>query len=266
MNSTLAAAAPDFDLQPLAIPRAAAAGVEVFCVTFDFTATLDHSAFAVLSDAERAKAARYLRHEDSVRHAATRVALRELLAERTGVAPAALRFEQDAAGRPRLAASADSAQEASHAWPDFNVSHSGQHALIALAARRKVGVDIEVARRDKKWQGLTPAVFAPRDEAWVAALPEQQRADAFYAVWTAKEALLKALGIGIGEGMTWFSVLSGNDNGNHNDDAREPRVAVNDQRVRSGAALLQLDAVWLQVPAGYAGCVAWSRESEAPRA
>ncbi|MCC8396162.1 4'-phosphopantetheinyl transferase superfamily protein [Paraburkholderia sp. MMS20-SJTR3] len=262
MNSTLAAAAPDFDFQPLAIPRAAAAGVEVFCVTFDFTAMLDHHAFAVLSDTERAKAARYLRHEDAVRHAATRVALRELLAERTGIAPAVLRFEQDAAGRPRLAGSADPAHQAAHAWPDFNVSHSGQHALIALAARRKVGVDIEVARRDKNWQALTPAVFAPRDEAAVAALPDERRVAAFYDIWTAKEALLKALGVGIGEGMTWFSVLHDDDDG----DAREPRVALDDPRARSGAALLQLDAVWLQVPAGYAGCVAWSRATETPRA
>jgi 4'-phosphopantetheinyl transferase len=258
MNSTLACTAPAFDLQPLAVPRALAAGVEVFCVTFDFSATLDHPAFAALSDDERARAARYLRHEDTLRHAATRAALRRLLAERTSVPPDALRLEQDADGRPRVTAMPDLPQARAAAWPDFNVSHSGQHALIALAARRKVGVDIEVIRDDRNWQALARAVFGPRDRARLAALPAGRRADAFYAVWTAKEALLKTLGVGIGEGMTWFSVLG--------DGAREPCVAVSDPRQRNGAALVQLDAEWLQVPDGYAGCVAWSRETVVPQA
>ena len=241
-----ATAAPDFDVRLLDVPRARAAGIEVFCLTFDFSATLDHPCFTVLSVDERAKAARFLRHEDTLRHAATRVVLRRLLAERTGVAAGELRFERDAAGRPRLV-------PAQVPLPDFNVSHSGQHALIAIAARGRVGVDIEVARTDMNWQALVPAVFAPRDEARVVALPVEQRGDAFFSVWTAKEALLKALGVGIGDGMTWFSVLGA---------ARyEPHVEVSDASVRSASAITGFDAVWLAVPPGYCGCIAWSRDA-----
>ncbi|NML30394.1 4'-phosphopantetheinyl transferase family protein [Paraburkholderia antibiotica] len=253
-----ATAAPDFDVCALDVPRAYAVGVEVFRLKFDFGLTLDHPAFVVLSDDERARATRYLRHEDTLRHAQTRVILRALLAARTGVPPGELRFEQDATGRPRLGPPSGPRSTQPDRWPDFNVSHSGHYALIAIAARRKVGIDIEVAREDKNWQALTPAVFAPRDEAQVAALPAERRAAAFYDIWTAKEALLKALGVGIGEGMTWFSVLG--------DGARDPHVAVDDPRARNGHALMQLDVVWLDVPAGYAGCVAWSRDMVAPAA
>ncbi|WP_233836270.1 4'-phosphopantetheinyl transferase family protein [Paraburkholderia sp. ZP32-5] len=261
MNSMIATAAPDFDVRVLDVPRARAAGIEIFCVTFDFAMSLEHPAFAVLSDDERAKAARFLRHEDALRHAGTRVVLRYLLAERTGVKPDALHFEPDAAGRPRIVSLRNPLSNtpgAPDVCLDFNVSHSGRHALIAIAARGRVGVDIEAARNGIDWQRLTPTVFAPRDNAYVSALPVSLRADAFYAVWTAKEALLKALGVGIGDGMTWFSVL-GDGDGQH-----EPSVALSDDHARNGNAILQLDAQWLQISAGYCACVAWSGDGVLP--
>lgn len=249
----IATAAPDFDVHLLDVPRARAAGVEIFCITFDFGVMLDHPAFAILSDDERAKAVRFVRHEDALRHAGTRAVLRQLLAERTGEKPGALRFEPDAAGRPRVVPMRSSPADKPDVWPDFNVSHSGRHALIAIAARGRVGVDIEAARNGMNWHALTPTVFAPRDDAYVSALPAHSRADAFYAVWTAKEALLKALGVGIGDGMTWFSVLG--------DAQQAPSVALSDDRARNGNAILQLDAQWLRISAGYCACVAWSRDA-----
>lgn len=253
----IATAAPDFDVRSLEVPRARAAGIEIFRITFDFGVTLDRPAFAVLSDDERAKAARFLRHEDALRHAGTRVVLRQLLAERTGVKRDALRFEPDATGRPRVASTPSSSSGEPDAWPDFNVSHSGQHALIAIAARGRVGVDIEAARNDIDWQALTPTVFAPRDDAYVSALPVHLRAHAFYDVWTAKEAMLKALGVGIGDGMTWFSVLG--------DGWREPRIALSEEHARDGRPILQLEAQWLPISAGYSACVAWSRDAVLPK-
>jgi 4'-phosphopantetheinyl transferase len=257
MDSMIATAASDFDVRLLEVPRARVAGIEIFCITFDFHVTLDSPAFAVLSDDERARAARFLRHEDALRHAGTRVVLRRLLAERTGVKPDALRFEPDAAGRPRVASNESSLSGEPDAWPDFNVSHSGQHALIAIAARGRVGIDIEAARDEMNWQALTPTVFASRDAACVSALPVHLRAAAFYDVWTAKEAMLKALGVGIGDGMNWFSVLA---EGQH----QQPSAALSDEPAHKGNAILQLDAQWLRISAGYSACVAWSRDAVMP--
>ncbi|MEX3968446.1 4'-phosphopantetheinyl transferase superfamily protein [Paraburkholderia sp. EG286B] len=239
-----------FNVRELAAPRASAADIEIFCVTFDFRVTLDCPAFAPLSDDERAKVARFRRHDDALRYAMTRVALRQLLAERTDLKASELRFERDTGGRPRLH---KSMQSGPGGQLDFNVSHSEQYALIAIGRQRRVGVDIEFARKDMNWRKLTSAVFAPRDEAHVTALPMHKRADAFYDVWTAKEAMLKALGAGIGGGMTWFSVLG--------DRQHEPRIVVSEESVRDRDVIANLDAVWLRALSGYAACVAWSRDA-----
>jgi len=233
----------------LNVPHAYAAGVELLCATFDFRMNLHESAFAVLSDEERTSAARFLRHEDAIRFATTRVVLRHALAKRSGLAADELRLQRDEVGRPRLA----STKGHMRIPLDFNVSHSGQHALIALATGRRVGVDIETRRADLNWQTLSTAVFAPQDASYVAALPAHVRVDAFYDVWTAKEALLKALGIGIGRGMTWFSVLGGKQG--------EPLVPVISKQMHAACTLTAFDAAWCIVPAGYSACVAWSRDN-----
>ena len=237
-----------FHVRMLNVPRAHAAGVELLCVTFDFRMNLDGLAFAVLSDEERMSAAGFLQHEDAIRFATTRVVLRHALAKRSGLPAGELRLERDVVGRPRLA----SPKGHMRISTDFNVSHSGQHALIALATGRRVGVDIEARRTDLNWQTLSTAVFAPHDEAYVSALPAHLRINTFYDVWTAKEALLKALGIGIGSGMTWFSVLGGKQD--------EPLVRVISKQMGTACALMAFDAAWCNVPAGYAACVAWSRD------
>ena len=240
-----------FDVRTLNVPRAVAAGVELLCVTFDFHVTLDAPVFAVLSDDERVAVARFLRQEDAIRYAATRVALRHALGARVGLAAFELQFERDPAGRPRLAPT----KGTDAATPDFNVSHSGRHALIALAARRRVGVDIEARCADLDWQTLATAVLTLHEEAHVATLPADLRADAFYDAWTAKEALLKAIGVGIGGGMTWFSVLG--------DETSKPLVRVIDKGARYRNAVKAFDVAWCTAPHGYAACVAWSREEMA---
>ncbi|WP_167306669.1 4'-phosphopantetheinyl transferase superfamily protein [Paraburkholderia steynii] len=227
-------------------PRAYDAGVELLSIRFDFNMELDGPGFDVLSDDERARARRFVRHEDAIRCAATRAVLRRALAERTGMPASELRFGRGALGRPLLV----SAKGILHAGLDFNVSHSGQHGLIALATGRRVGVDIEMCCPDVNWQMIKGAVFASRDDACVAVLPALQRVDAFYRVWTAKEALLKVLGLGIAKGMTWFSVLEG--------EHEDPFVRVISRQLDDAGELSALNAAWCGVPPGYVGCVAWS--------
>ena len=66
-------------MQRLDVPAAAArAGVRIARVDFDWRVPLASPAYAALSDGERARAARFMRHEDAVRSAATRAALRDV--------------------------------------------------------------------------------------------------------------------------------------------------------------------------------------------
>lgn len=221
------------DIQPQPLPADAPDDVRVWVVHIDLTAPL--SVFDVLSEVEFARARRFLRHEDAARFAAVRSALRHVLAAETGDAPASLVVNADPNGRPALA-HPDA--------PDFNVSHSGTYGLIALSRERRVGVDIEAARATFDWRELAPSVLAERDRHAIDALPEAARSGAFFDCWTAKEAVLKAHGAGIGGGtigMNGFSVLP-----------REGGRYVIDRNAGAFAANA------LTAPSGYAAALAWS--------
>jgi 4'-phosphopantetheinyl transferase len=81
----------------------------------------------------------------------------------------------------------------------FSVSHSGAFAVIALAAGDvRVGVDVEEVRPRRRLDALAARVLNDDEyAAWLALDPGDERLRAFLRVWTAKEAYLKALGIGI---------------------------------------------------------------------
>ena len=238
----------------LDVPGANRAGVEVCLVAIDLLASLDAPQLSVLDDDERARAARFLRREDAMRHAATRAALREALGTRLGRPAREFRFARDDAGRPRLA-------DAFDAQLDFNVSHSGAFALIALSATRRVGVDIESRRARFDWRAVARSVFGPRETEYLESLPDALQNDAFYDAWTAKEALVKALGTGISlvGGMTGFEVLGG-----ERGVGCSPQISLVDPRLSGDTGLACYEALWCPAPAGYAACVAWSRAAHAP--
>ncbi|KVG67682.1 4'-phosphopantetheinyl transferase family protein [Burkholderia pseudomultivorans] len=225
-------------------PAASRAGVRIVRIDFDWNVPLASPAYAALSDAERMRAARYLRHDDAVRSAATRAALRERLGAALGVAPHAVSIVVDASGRPSL--------DAAHGTSlDFNVSHSGDHALIAWAPAGRVGIDIESCRRPTDWRALTREVCTPAESAYLDSLPDAARAPAFMRVWAAKEALLKALGTGIVGGLGAFAVVPPRD-------AATPATTIV-APAAPAAGVAAFDAAWLDAAPDYAACVAWTR-------
>jgi 4'-phosphopantetheinyl transferase len=208
--------------------------VRVWLLEIDPEASLETH---LLSEQERARARRYLRHADAARFTAVRAALRRILGACVDAEPASLVIETDDRGRPRLAM---------RNAPDFNVSHSGAYGVIALSMKRSVGIDIEEARASLNWRSLTPAVFADADHRAVGAMPESAQRAAFFDCWSAKEAVLKAHGTGIGAGairMDAFSVLPRGSNG---------RFTLAEE---AGA----YEVTALDAPSGYAASLAWSQ-------
>lgn len=85
---------------------------------------------------------------------------------------------------------------------DFNWSHSGERAVIAVARHLPaLGVDIERVRPRRSFMALAKRFFAASEFALLAAMPEEQRLSAFVRLWTAKEAMLKAHGRGLAYGL-----------------------------------------------------------------
>ena len=102
-------------------------------------------------------------------------------------------------GRPGLGGGA-----AAHI--DFNVSHSGSLAAIACARGRRVGVDVERRRADRDLRALVPDVMGPREREMLQRLDDVEFVRAFYACWTRKEAIVKAMGAGIGYPLAGIDV------------------------------------------------------------
>lgn len=85
---------------------------------------------------------------------------------------------------------------------DFNISHSGTDVLVAFARQQPLGIDIESLDRPRTTiDGIAERFFAKAEAAALARLPALIRQRAFIALWTHKEAILKATGEGIGSGL-----------------------------------------------------------------
>jgi phosphopantetheinyl transferase len=153
---------------------------------------------ALLSDAERERAVRFVRAEDGARWAHARGILRALLARYTGVDPRALRIAAGPYGKPQLAgeAGADAAGEV--AKLRFNLSHSGNTALIAVASGTEVGVDVELPRRSVDHVAIARRILGDEAAARLARLAASERQREFLRAWVRWEAVLKCRGTGIG--------------------------------------------------------------------
>jgi 4'-phosphopantetheinyl transferase len=129
--------------------------------------------------------------------------LRALLGAYSGRPAATLKLVEGAQGKPRLA-SATTASGGRERL-EFNWSHSGQWALIALARGLPLGVDIERLGRRPHALALAQRFFDPAETAALAALDGPARERAFIALWCAKEAVLKATGAGLSFGPARFA-------------------------------------------------------------
>ena len=83
----------------------------------------------------------------------------------------------------------------------FNLSHSGNRAALALARGTDIGIDIEVPTRPRAHRELAGRYFCAREADAIAAADENERERLFLRLWTAKEAVLKALGRGLAFGL-----------------------------------------------------------------
>ncbi|WP_210495252.1 4'-phosphopantetheinyl transferase superfamily protein [Patulibacter sp. SYSU D01012] len=188
----------------------ALAGVEVRRAP---AAAVDPAALALLSPAERARLGRLRRAADRARFATGRAVARRMLGARLGVAPAdvplvlaptvgAAAAQRPGTGRPVLPGTP----------LRLSIAHAGDVVLVALTDDgRAVGVDVEGGPDAARVLGpeLWDAACAPAERAALAARPAAARDDAFLALWTRKEAVLKATGRGLTVPMTALTVTLG---------------------------------------------------------
>ena len=147
----------------------------------------------VLASDERARASRFRSSRDGNRYVVARGTLRCLLPQYEGIPPAALRFAYGAQGKPLLALEHTTLASRLH----FNLSHSGARALYAVTRAHRIGVDVEAVRELASLAPLTEQVLSPGERAALERVYAPERPEAFLQIWTGKEAVAKAIGLGL---------------------------------------------------------------------
>lgn len=165
--------------------------VDVWCGGLALSAEMQKKLAAVLDDDERQKANVFKLPLLRERYIAVRGLLRLALASYLDAEPASLRFEAGEYGKPALSCGS----------LHFNLSHSDDRLLIAVADFPDVGIDIEAIKPRGSLDALAERCFSERELALWRQLPEDRQMMGFYRLWTKKEAFVKAVGRGLALGM-----------------------------------------------------------------
>jgi 4'-phosphopantetheinyl transferase len=172
--------------------------IEVWLARLDLGIDDIAQCMELLSSDEQLRAGRFHFERDRRRFIVARGVLRMLLGNHLDIAPAAVAFGYTQHGKPFVINPASQIH--------FNLSHSGERALIALSISRELGVDIEDLNREIDYSELATRFFAPRECAALMRIAESNRKRAFVTCWTRKEALVKAMGGGLSLPLDQFEV------------------------------------------------------------
>ncbi|HEV3037565.1 MAG TPA: 4'-phosphopantetheinyl transferase superfamily protein [Candidatus Angelobacter sp.] len=154
----------------------------------------------LLPPAEIARANRFYFERDRRRFLVSHGMVRTVLGRYLALKPLELRFGEGPKGKPDLV------PEQNPLGLTFNLSHSGEFALMGVASKLIMGIDIEVIRVDFGGQEIAERFFSPYEVATLLSLPQDQRAEAFFYCWTRKEAYIKAQGEGLSLPLDSFDV------------------------------------------------------------
>ena len=149
---------------------------------------------ARLSPVERMRAAAMPEERASRQYIVSRAMQRQLLAGYVGGNPADIGFGIVAMGKPTLAHPNDIGLK-------FNTTHSGDLVIIAVAANRDVGVDVERVRPVERALKVSKRCYSIDEHEMLAALPPDELDRAFLSIWVKREGTAKARGDSVWRGL-----------------------------------------------------------------
>jgi 4'-phosphopantetheinyl transferase len=207
-----------------------------------------------LDKEEQHRAGRLVREEDRQRYVLAHGGLRAVLSRYLGVGPGVVELCRDEVGKPFV-----TRKSRGQSLITFNMSHAQGRALIAVSMGQEVGVDLERIRPGVEVEKLSERYFAPSEHALIMQLTEEQRVPRFFRYWVAKEAVLKAQGIGL-QALHQCEILLGTEGVDAEVLVPEGSLLHNNWRVRLlscdegwEAAVAAQGADWV-VQCGPAGC------------
>jgi 4'-phosphopantetheinyl transferase len=172
--------------------------VHSWCASLDVPPETSARLYATLTADERNRSARFHFERDRQRFIVAHGVLHDILARYLQTQPGQIGFVYNAFGKPDLSPAFGSLK--------FNLSHSGDLALIAIANAANVGVDLEYIHRQSDFADIARSFFSAAEVDHLMALPSHLYAEGFFSCWTKKEAYVKACGEGLAIPLNSFSV------------------------------------------------------------
>lgn len=156
--------------------------------------------FAQLSSAERELSRRLQQPRKRDCFIATRSILRSLLSHYSGIPAKRLRIERNPHGKPFVDGI------------EFNISHSRAWALMAFSRTNQVGIDVQYMKPALDFARIAQRRYteSEREQIFAHADVAAQR-DAFFAIWTRKEAYVKAHGTSFHDKLSSLDLPEGRD-------------------------------------------------------
>ena len=175
--------------------------VHVWAFELDGTNALVDLCRSLLSSGERQRADRFVFARDRVHHTVAHGVLRHLLSRYCSIPPESLQFSVSAAGKPTL-----QCPPGNPPGIHFNLTHSGGRALLGVSQGRELGIDLEQVRSNIEALSISRNYFFGSERDAIEGALSVARDNTFFRYWVAKEAVLKAQGIGLGFPLDQFRV------------------------------------------------------------
>jgi 4'-phosphopantetheinyl transferase len=145
----------------------------------------------MLSREEQAQAAQFSFERDRMRFIQAHGVVRQILSNYCDADAATLTFARNHHGKPYLIPRANSPNL------QFSVSHSSDCCMLAVRLDHPIGIDVEKVRDRPQAIDIVQSFFTPAESRALASLQGTLRRDAFFALWTHKEAMVKGLGLSL---------------------------------------------------------------------
>jgi 4'-phosphopantetheinyl transferase len=163
----------------------------------DETAEPDPRWLEILDPDERLRAARLPGQKQRDAFTAAHALVRTALSAYGRRSPEEWRFAISPQGRPSVLDAGDLS---------FSLTHAGSDAAVAIAAGAALGLDLEPVPSERDALPIARRFFTETEQEWLSGLPPGDRCAGFAALWTVKEAVLKARGCGLTESLSSVEV------------------------------------------------------------
>lgn len=168
--------------------------IDVWCVFCD--ALTDQKLLSryqsLLNENERSQHKRFYFEKHRHQYLVTRALVRSVLSlYEESIAPEQWQFRKNKYGKPYIG-------NIDLVTPlRYNLSHTDKLIVMAVTLNQEIGVDVEYLSRLGMTVDIANEFFSPLEAKQLQSLPEDQKINRFFDLWTLKEAYIKACGMGL---------------------------------------------------------------------